>query len=56
MKSITFTGEVLSADDFDKFKASTPAATIAPATAAPAKVKTTKTKKVKTTSTTTAAS
>lgn len=49
IKSITFTGDVLSAEDFDKLKAAPPAAVV-PA-AAPTKVKTTKTKKVKTTTT-----
>lgn len=57
MKSITFAGEVLSAEEFDKAKGTAPAASVTPAaTTAPAKVKVTKTKKVKTTSTTTAAS
>ncbi len=59
MKSITFTGDVLTADEFDKAKATPTAvapATPAAATAAPVKVKKSKTKKVKTTSTSTATS
>jgi len=58
MKSITFTGDVLTADEFDKLKAATPAASTAtPAAAAtPVKVKKSKTKKVKITTTTTTAS
>ena len=57
MKSITFTGDVLTADEFDKAKTAAPAATVAPAAAAtPVKIKKSTTKKVKTTTTTTTAS
>ena len=52
IKSITFTGDVLSPEDFDKAKTAAPAAAVI----APAKVKSTKTKKVKTTKIVTTAS
>ena len=50
IKSITFTGDVLSAEEFDKAKTAAPATAVT----APVKVKTTKTKKVKTKVVTTA--
>ncbi len=59
LKSITFTGDVLTADEFDKGKTTAPAATVTPATpvvATPIKTKKSKAKKVKTTISTATAS